>query len=164
MLRQAFRQTKLVKMEEQNKIIGQFDKKKNPFKVPDNYFDDFSAQLEKKLEKIEVAPAPVIKKSFFAAHIQPLLYVAAVVTLLTGISYVAVQPMLQNINDEMATAQSSAIAYSDNQTKRTYPESQPQYANAISQDNYIDLSEDDYYDLLAEYDSDEIYELLSINE
>ena len=127
-------------MEEQNKIIGQFDKKKNPFKVPDNYFDDFSAQLEKKLEKIEVAPAPVIKKSFFAAHIQPLLYVAAVVTLLTGISYVAVQPMLQNINDEMKMAQ--------NQESAAFPE----------------LSEDDYYDLMAEYDSDEMYELLSINE
>ncbi len=140
MLRQAFRQTKLVKMEEQNKIIGQFDKKKNPFKVPDNYFDDFSAQLEKKLEKIEVAPAPVIKKSFFAAHIQPLLYVAAVVTLLTGISYVAVQPMLQNINDEMKMAK--------NQESAAFPE----------------LSEDDYYDLMAEYDSDEMYELLSINE
>ena len=140
MLRQAFRQTKLVKMEEQNKIIGQFDKKKNPFKVPNNYFDDFSAQLEKKLEKIEVAPAPVIKKSFFAAHIQPLLYVAAVVTLLTGISYVAVQPMLQNINDEMKMAK--------NQESAAFPE----------------LSEDDYYDLMAEYDSDEMYELLSINE
>ncbi|MBO7159849.1 MAG: hypothetical protein J6V62_00230 [Paludibacteraceae bacterium] len=127
-------------MEEQNKIIGQFDKKKNPFKVPDNYFDDFSAQLEKKLEKIEVAPAPVIKKSFFAAHIQPLLYVAAVVTLLTGISYVAVQPMLQNINDEMKMAK--------NQESAAFPE----------------LSEDDYYDLMAEYDSDEMYELLSINE
>lgn len=127
-------------MEEQNKIIGQFDKKKNPFKVPDNYFDDFSAQLEKKLEKIEVAPAPVIKKSFFKAHIQPLLYVAAVVTLLTGISYVAVQPMLQNINDEMKMAQ--------NQESVGYPE----------------LSEDDYYDLMAEYDSDEMYELLSIND
>ena len=127
-------------MEEQNKIIGQFDKKKNPFKVPDNYFDDFSVQLEKKLEKIEVAPAPVIKKSFFAAHIQPLLYVAAVVTLLTGISYVAVQPMLQNINDEMKMAK--------NQESAAFPE----------------LSEDDYYDLMAEYDSDEMYELLSINE
>lgn len=127
-------------MEEQNKIIGQFDKKKNPFKVPDNYFDDFSAQLEKKLEKIEVAPAPVIKKSFFAAHIQPLLYVAAVVTFLTGISYVAVQPMLQNINDEMKMAK--------NQESAAFPE----------------LSEDDYYDLMAEYDSDEMYELLSINE
>lgn len=127
-------------MEEQNKIIGQFDKKKNPFKVPDNYFDDFSAQLEKKLEKIEVAPAPVIKKSFFAAHIQPLLYVAAVVTLLTGISYVAVQPMLQNINDEIKMAK--------NQESAAFPE----------------LSEDDYYDLMAEYDSDEMYELLSINE
>lgn len=127
-------------MEEQNKIIGQFDKKKNPFKVPDNYFNDFSAQLEKKLEKIEVAPAPVIKKSFFAAHIQPLLYVAAVVTLLTGISYVAVQPMLQNINDEIKMAK--------NQESAAFPE----------------LSEDDYYDLMAEYDSDEMYELLSINE
>ena len=28
----------------------------------------------------------------------------------------------------------------------------------------IELSEDDYYDLLAEYDSDEIYELLSMND
>ena len=140
MLRQAFRQTKLVKMEEQNKIIGQFDKKKNPFKVPDNYFDDFSAQLEKKLATTPVAPTPVIKKSLFKAHIQPLLYVAAVVTLLTGISYVAVQPMLNDINNEIMMA-----------------------SNA-EENAYAELSEDDYYDLLAEYDSDEIYELLSMND
>ena len=124
-------------MEEQSKIIGQIGKK-NPFKVPENYFEDFSAQLEQKLQTIPVAPAPapVIKKSFFKAHIQPLLYVAAVITLMTGISYVAVQPMLKDLNAEM------------------------QLANA----EYPELSEDDYYDLLAEYDSDEIYELLSMND
>ena len=112
--------------------------KKNPFKVPENYFEDFSAQLEQKLQTIPVAPAPapVIKKSFFKAHIQPLLYVAAVITLMTGISYVAVQPMLNDLNAEMQLANTE------------YPE----------------LSEDDYYDLLAEYDSDEIYELLSMND
>lgn len=122
-------------MEEQNKIIEQIGKK-NPFKVPENYFEDFSAQLEAKLQEIPVAPAPapVIKKTFFRAHIQPLLYVAAVITLLTGISYVAVQPMLQNFGNE---AQMANKAY--------------------------ELSEDDYYDLMAEYDSDEIYELLSMN-
>lgn len=124
-------------MEEQSKIIGQIGKK-NPFKVPENYFEDFSAQLEQKLQTIPVAPAPapVIKKSFFKAHIQPLLYVAAVITLMTGISYVAVQPMLNDLNAEMQLANTE------------YPE----------------LSEDDYYDLLAEYDSDEIYELLSMND
>lgn len=126
-----------MKMEEQSKIIGQIGKK-NPFKVPENYFEDFSAQLEQKLQTIPVAPAPapVIKKSFFKSHIQPLLYVAAVITLMTGISYVAVQPMLNDLNAEM------------------------QLANA----EYPELSEDDYYDLLAEYDSDEIYELLSMND
>lgn len=126
-----------MKMEEQSKIIGQIGKK-NPFKVPENYFEDFSAQLEQKLQTIPVAPAPapVIKKSFFKAHIQPLLYVAAVITLMTGISYVAVQPMLNDLNAEMQLANTE------------YPE----------------LSEDDYYDLLAEYDSDEIYELLSMND
>lgn len=126
-----------MKMEEQSKIIGQIGKK-NPFKVPENYFEDFSAKLEQKLQTIPVAPAPapVIKKSFFKAHIQPLLYVAAVITLMTGISYVAVQPMLNDLNAEM------------------------QLANA----EYPELSEDDYYDLLAEYDSDEIYELLSMND
>lgn len=126
-----------MKMEEQSKIIGQIGKK-NPFKVPENYFEDFSAQLEQKLQTIPVAPAPapVIKKSFFKAHIQPLLYVAAVITLMTGISYVAVQPMLNDLNAEV------------------------QLANA----EYPELSEDDYYDLLAEYDSDEIYELLSMND
>lgn len=134
---------KLVKMEEQNKIIGQIGKK-NPFKVPENYFEDFSAQLEQKLEQIEVAPAPapVIKKSFFKAHIQPLLYVAAVVTLLTGISYVAVQPVLQDFNKEMMMANNIEVESTD------FPE----------------FSEDDYYDLMAEYDSNEIYELLSMND
>ena len=130
-------------MEEQSKIIGQIGKK-NPFKVPENYFEDFSAQLEQKLEQIEVAPAPapVIKKSFFKAHIQPLLYVAAVVTLLTGISYVAVQPVLQDFNNEMMMANNIEVESTD------FPE----------------FSEDDYYDLMAEYDSNEIYELLSMND
>jgi hypothetical protein len=106
--------------------------------VPENYFDNFSAQLEQQIKQVEVAPAPApaIKKSFFKAHIQPLLYVAAVVTLLTGISYVAVQPMLTDLNNEMMMANNMDI----------------------------ELSEDDYYDLLAEYDSDEIYELLSMND
>ena len=124
-------------MEEQSKIIEQIGKK-NPFKVPENYFDNFSAQLEQQIKQVEVAPAPApaIKKSFFKAHIQPLLYVAAVVTLLTGISYVAVQPMLTDLNNEMMMANNMDI----------------------------ELSEDDYYDLLAEYDSDEIYELLSMND
>jgi hypothetical protein len=147
-------------MEEQNKIIGQFDKKKNPFKVPDNYFDDFSAQLEKKLATTPVAPAPVIKKSFFKAHIQPLLYVAAVVTLLTGISYVAVQPLLQDVHDEKATNQSATLAHNKSQIERASINTKASYTN---DNNYIDLSEDDYYDLLAEYDSDEMYELLSMN-
>ena len=95
-------------------------------------------RVEEKVEEVveTPAPAPVIKKSFFKAHIQPLLYVAAVITLMTGISYVAVQPMLNDLNAEM------------------------QLANA----EYPELSEDDYYDLLAEYDSDEIYELLSMND
>ena len=130
-------------MEEQNKIIGQIGKK-NPFKVPENYFEDFSDQLEQKLEQVEVAPAPapVIKKSFFKAHIQPLLYVAAVVTLLTGISYVAVQPVLQDFNNEMMMANNIEVESTD------FPE----------------FSEDDYYDLMAEYDSNEIYELLSMND
>ena len=124
-------------MEEQSKIIEQIGKK-NPFKVPENYFDNFSAQLEQQIKQVQVAPAPApaIKKSFFKAHIQPLLYVAAVVTLLTGISYVAVQPMLTDLNNEMMMANNMEI----------------------------ELSEDDYYDLLAEYDSDEIYELLSMND
>lgn len=124
-------------MEEQSKIIEQIGKK-NPFKVPENYFDNFSAQLEQQIKQVEVAPAPApaIKKSFFKAHIQPLLYVAAVVTLLTGISYVAVQPMLTDLNNEMMMANNMEI----------------------------ELSEDDYYDLLAEYDSDDIYELLSMND
>lgn len=136
-------------MEEQNKIIEQIGKK-NPFKVPENYFDDFSALMEKKLEQIPVAPAPapVIKKSFFKAHIQPLLYVAAVVTLLTGISYVAVQPMLQDLNNEMMLA-NEATSAKDANNSDTY---------------YTELSEDDYYDLMAEYDSEEIYELLSMND
>lgn len=128
-------------MEEESKIISQIGKK-NPFKVPENYFEDFSAQLEQQLQHIEVAPAPApaIKKSFFKAHIQPLLYVAAVITLLTGISYVAVQPMLQDLSNEMMMA------------------------NNLEMTEYPELSEDDYYDLMAEYDSNEIYELLSMNE
>lgn len=54
-------------------------KKDNPFKVPDNYFDDFYSRLENKLEKEKVKTHKII-------YLKPLFAIAASIMLILLLS------------------------------------------------------------------------------
>lgn len=58
--------------------------KKSPFKVPDNYFDDFAKKMQ---HQIENEPHAVVIP--FMTKIRPYLYVAASVLIIFSITFVA---------------------------------------------------------------------------
>ena len=134
-------------MKKENNILEQIGKK-NPYKVPENYFEDFANNMDKFLDSMPLpegmtetpaAKAPVVEakpagKSFsFADRLKPLMRVAAVVAILSGTSYLAVQPIIEQAkNEQMMMAE-------------------------------IEFTEDDYQYLLDEYEAEDMYYLLTDN-
>ena len=134
-------------MKKENNILEQIGKK-NPYKVPENYFEDFANNMDKFLDSMPLpegmteTPAvetPVVEakpagKSFsFADRLKPLMRVAAVVAILSGTSYLAVQPIIEQAkNEQMMMAE-------------------------------IEFTEDDYQYLLDEYEAEDMYYLLTDN-
>jgi hypothetical protein len=74
-------------MKELEKIAPELSKikKENPFRVPENYFDDFSARLQLKLEAEENA-VPV-KKNNIIRYLKPALGLAAGFALVFSMAY-----------------------------------------------------------------------------
>ena len=141
-------------MKKENNILEQIGKK-NPYKVPENYFEDFANNMDKFLDSMPlpegmveaeapvaqapVAQAPAVEskpagKSFsLADRLKPLMRVAAVVAILSGTSYLAVQPIIEQAkNEQMMMAE-------------------------------IEFTEDDYQYLLDEYEAEDMYYLLTDN-
>ena len=134
-------------MKKENNILEQIGKK-NPYKVPENYFEDFANNMDKFLDSMPLpegmtetpaVEAPVVEakpagKSFsFADRLKPLMRVAAVVAILSGTSYLAVQPIIEQAkNEQMMMAE-------------------------------IEFTEDDYQYLLDEYEAEDMYYLLTDN-
>ena len=139
-------------MKKENNILEQIGKK-NPYKVPENYFEDFANNMDKFLDSMPlpegmteatavdapVAEAPAVEskpagKSFsLIERFKPLMRVAAVVAILSGTSYLAVQPIIEQAkNEQMMMAE-------------------------------IEFTEDDYQYLLDEYEAEDIYYLLTDN-
>ena len=144
-------------MKKENNILEQIGKK-NPYKVPENYFEDFANNMDKFLDSMPlpegmvetsaaetpevetpVVDTPVVEakpagKSFsFADRLKPLMRVAAVVAILSGTSYLAVQPIIEQAkNEQMMMAE-------------------------------IEFTEDDYQYLLDEYEAEDMYYLLTDN-
>lgn len=130
-------------MKTENNILEKIGNK-NPYKVPENYFEDFANKmdkildtmplpegLEEKAAEAEVKPAG---KSFsLVERFKPLMRVAAVVAILSGTSYLAVQPIIERAqNEQMMMAE-------------------------------IEFTEDDYQYLLDEYEAEDMYYLLTDN-
>ena len=127
---------------------------KNPYKVPENYFEDFANNMDKLLDTMplpdgmvaeeapvaaEVKPAvetqvkPAGKSISLGDRLKPLMRVAAVVAILSGTSYLAVQPIIERAQEEqMMMAE-------------------------------IEFTEDDYEYLLDEYETEDMYYLLTDN-
>ena len=139
-------------MKKENNILEQIGKK-NPYKVPENYFEDFANNMDKLIDSMPlaegmaevpaaqapVAEAPAVEskpagKSFsLADRLKPLMRVAAVVAILSGTSYLAVQPIIEQAkNEQMMMAE-------------------------------IEFTEDDYQYLLDEYEAEDMYYLLTDN-
>lgn len=62
-------------MKEEKELIAQCGKKQ-PFKVPEGYFEQFHEQLMKNLPEVAPKPAPATEVTFMA-RIKPWLYMAA---------------------------------------------------------------------------------------
>ena len=149
-------------MKKENNILEQIGKK-NPYKVPENYFEDFANNMDKLIESMplpegmtdantpetvsaietpEVAPVvetaetqtkPAGKSFSLVDRFKPLFRVAAVVAILCGTSYLAVQPIIEQAkNEQMMMAE-------------------------------IEFTEDDYQYLLDEYEAEDMYYLLTDN-
>ena len=139
-------------MKKENNILEQIGKK-NPYKVPENYFEDFANNMDKLIDSMPLpegmvaqeAPAAEVKPTVEAEakpagksislvdRFKPLFRVAAVVAILCGTSYLAVQPIIEQAkNEQMMMAE-------------------------------IEFTEDDYQYLLDEYEAEDMYYLLTDN-
>jgi hypothetical protein len=127
---------------------------KNPYKVPENYFEDFANNMDKLLDTmplpdgmvaeetpvaaeakptVETQVKPVGKSISLGDRLKPLMRVAAVVAILSGTSYLAVQPIIEQAkNEQMMMAE-------------------------------IEFTEDDYQYLLDEYEAEDMYYILTDN-
>lgn len=127
---------------------------KNPYKVPENYFEDFANNMDKLLDTMPLPDGMVAEEAPVAAEVKPtvetqvkpagksislgdrlkpLMRVAAVVAILSGTSYLAVQPIIEQAkNEQMMMAE-------------------------------IEFTEDDYQYLLDEYEAEDMYYLLTDN-
>ena len=140
-------------MKTENNILEKIGNK-NPYKVPENYFEDFANNMDKILdamplpegmvaeeasETAEIKPIvetqvkPAGKSISLGDRLKPLMRVAAVVAILSGTSYLAVQPIIERAQEEqMMMAE-------------------------------IEFTEDDYEYLLDEYETEDMYYLLTDN-
>ena len=140
-------------MKTENNILEKIGNK-NPYKVPENYFEDFANNMDKILdamplpegmvaeeasETAEIKPTvetqvkPAGKSISLGDRLKPLMRVAAVVAILSGTSYLAVQPIIERAQEEqMMMAE-------------------------------IEFTEDDYEYLLDEYETEDMYYLLTDN-
>lgn len=119
---------------------------KNPYKVPENYFEDFANNMDKLLDTMPLPDGMVAEEAPVAAEVKPagksislgerlkpLMRVAAVVAILSGTSYLAVQPIIEQAkNEQMMMAE-------------------------------IEFTEDDYQYLLDEYEAEDMYYILTDN-
>lgn len=136
-------------MENIDDILKKNKAKEEPYKVPEGYFEDFQSRLNAKIDAIEAKKTQTMdnhntdstsRKSALWIKIKPLLYVAASIIALYGVTYVVVQP---KINSEVE-AQMAAIEADEAEEEQI----------------------DDFYQYFAEYgdmESAEFYEYISYN-
>ncbi len=121
-------------MENIDDILKKNKAKEEPYKVPEGYFEDFQARLNAKIDAIEAKN----KKSTLWIKIKPLLYVAASIIALYGITYVVVQPKINSeVEAQLAEAEAEAIENEQINDYYTYSS------------NYYDVEYAEFYDYLS---------------
>ena len=92
-------------------ILKENKAKQEPYKVPEGYFEDFTARLNAKIDAMEAdkvaqieedKPAPLTPSQKVWLTLKPLLYVAAAITVLYAATYMIVQPKVQQSVSETA--------------------------------------------------------------
>lgn len=122
-------------MEEHSNILEKLGKEYH-FRVPENYFEDFSAKMEKRLDEMSVQNTQakdqpkVTLQSNIWIRIRPILYVAAMIIFLYGITYVVIQPKVKE--SQMQEMQASTEEMDD-----------------LQQYLYDDLDTEDMYEMLS---------------
>lgn len=94
-----------------DEILKENKAKQEPYKVPDGYFEDFTARLNQKIDAIEAEKAAsasekkektVGQKIWFT--LKPLISVAAAIMILYGATYLIVQPKVTEAEREAQMA------------------------------------------------------------
>lgn len=107
-------------------ILKENKAKQEPYKVPDGYFEDFTARLNAKIDAMEAdrvsqieedKPAPMTQRQKVWLTLKPLLYVAAAITVLYAATYIIVQPKVQRTVTEMASNTQNGV---NNEAEQAY--------------------------------------------
>ncbi|MBP5317866.1 MAG: hypothetical protein J6Y77_00450 [Paludibacteraceae bacterium] len=92
--------------DENEKMLTEGWSRRTPYKVPEGYFEDFTAKMEAKLDEVQQIPykAPS-KPAVWWSYVKPVLYVAAMVAVIYGATYLIVQPRLDESARQAQLAQ-----------------------------------------------------------
>ena len=114
--------------------------KRNPYRVPENYLEDFSAKMRQRISEItpEPAPEPVKPAKSVWLYLKPVLSVAAMISVIYVCTYFVVQPRLERQNAE-------ALAAAEAQEQRE--------ADLLA----ASLSDEDYDGMIDEISLDDLY-------
>ena len=112
--------------------------KRNPFKVPDHYFEDFSSKMQQRMAEITPDPAqtPVSKTKTVWLYLKPILSVAAMISVIYACTYFVIQ-------SRSTVASCPELAVAD----------ETEEADLLA----ATLSDDDYEDLLSEISIEDLY-------
>ncbi|TNF42088.1 MAG: hypothetical protein EP310_06430 [Bacteroidetes bacterium] len=148
---------KITTMDELNKIAPELSKikKENPFRVPENYFEDFSARLQERLEA-EKKGVPV-KQSRVIQFLKPAIGLAAGFALIFTLSYWPLRIFTPNEQVENKT-----VEYSESEMLyASWVEGIDEnsfYAMLDNPNGSVDFTDDDLADFVSTNSSEyEIY-------
>jgi len=147
-------------MDELKKIAPELAKikKENPFGTPDNYFDDFSARLQLRLEAEKKATVP--RKIRFADILKPALGLAASFAIIFMLVYVPLKTFMPNERTEVSAVtddydEAGILDYIENIDESSF-------VSLLNEDENKDVFSDDDLTLYvsANFSDYEIYEKL----
>jgi hypothetical protein len=147
-------------MDEFKKIAPELAKikKENPFGTPDNYFDDFSARLQLRLEAEKKATVP--RKIRFADILKPALGLAASFAIIFMLVYVPLKTFMPNERTEVSAVtddydEAGILDYIENIDESSF-------VSLLNEDENKDVFSDDDLTLYvsANFSDYEIYEKL----
>ena len=96
--------------DENEKMLTAGWSRRNPYRVPEGYFDEFTAKMEAKLDQTERIPCEAPKKqAAWWSYAKPVLYVAAMIAVIYGCTYFIVQPRLEESAMQSQLAQAEAM-------------------------------------------------------